>query len=107
MELHWLPIDKRIIFKILLLTYKCLNGEGPQYLKDMLVWYRPVRSLRSASVLQLQVPRSSLKTYGDRSFGVVAPNLWNSLPAKLRECSSTETFKKHLKTHLFKVAYNC
>ena len=24
-QLHWLPVDKRITFKILMLVYKCLN----------------------------------------------------------------------------------
>ena len=27
-ELHWLPVKYRIIYKILLLTYKCLHGMG-------------------------------------------------------------------------------
>ena len=31
-ELHWLPIQYRIIFKILLLVYKSLNGASPSYL---------------------------------------------------------------------------
>ena len=28
-NLHWLPIKSRITFKILLLTYKILNGQSP------------------------------------------------------------------------------
>ena len=28
-ELHWLPIHQRIAYKILTLTHKCLNGQGP------------------------------------------------------------------------------
>ena len=34
--LHWLPIEYRIKFKILTLTFKCLKGEGPHYLCDLL-----------------------------------------------------------------------
>ena len=34
-ELHWLPIRYRIEFKIILLTYKCLNDIGPLYLKEL------------------------------------------------------------------------
>ncbi len=33
--LHWLPIKHRIDFKILLITYKALNGFAPQYLTIM------------------------------------------------------------------------
>ena len=39
--LHWLPIEDRIVFTILLLTYKALNEIGPIYLKNLLVFYKP------------------------------------------------------------------
>ena len=29
MELHWLPVEQRINFKVLLITYKALNGQVP------------------------------------------------------------------------------
>ena len=32
MDLHWLPVKRRISFKILLLTYKALNALAPQYI---------------------------------------------------------------------------
>ena len=35
-ELHWLPIEQRIIFKINLITFKCLNNLAPPYLKELL-----------------------------------------------------------------------
>ena len=34
--LHWLPINFRIQFIILLLVYKCLNGQAPSYLSELL-----------------------------------------------------------------------
>ena len=36
-ELHWLLVKARIEFKIVLIIYKCLNGNTPKYLKDLLV----------------------------------------------------------------------
>ena len=33
-NLHWLPIRKRKLFKILLVLFKSVNGQGPTYLKD-------------------------------------------------------------------------
>ena len=30
-QLHWLPVRYRIVFKILLLVYKALNGTAPSY----------------------------------------------------------------------------
>ena len=104
-DLHWLPVKQRIDFKMLTLTYKCLNNLGPSYLTDLLLPYKPCRSLRSSSSLLLQVPKSKLKNYGDRAFAVAAPKLWNSLPADIRSSTSLESFKAALKTHLFKAAY--
>ena len=48
-SLHSLPIEARISFKILLLTYKILNGLAPGYLFDLISSYKPNRrNLRSA-----------------------------------------------------------
>ena len=33
-ELHWLPVESRVQYKILTLTYKALNGQAPAYLKS-------------------------------------------------------------------------
>ncbi len=41
--LHWLPIKHCIDFKILLITYKALNGLAPQYLSELLSHYNKVR----------------------------------------------------------------
>ena len=77
-SLHWLPIHRRIEFKILLLVYLCLHDIAPQYLAEMLTTHAVTRSLRSTDKQLLVVPRSKLKRHGDRSFNVVAPVLWNS-----------------------------
>jgi len=57
--------------------------------------------LRSANTQQLAVPRTNTG-YGDRSFAVSGPSVWNSLPTALRmsDCSLT-TFRTQLKTLLF------
>ena len=57
-NLNWLPVEKRIMFKLLLLCYKALNGAGPVYLKDMTQIAEPKRSgLRSADdFLHLERP---------------------------------------------------
>ena len=71
-ELHWLPIQDRIILKILLLTYKSLNNLGPSYLSDLLTFYQAPLNLRSPSdPLTLDPPKTRLKQYGDRSFSVI------------------------------------
>ncbi|KAG1928623.1 hypothetical protein F2P79_023546, partial [Pimephales promelas] len=104
-KLHWLPVKSRIKYKILLLTYKSLHGLAPQYIIDLLHSYTPSRSLRSSDKNLLVVPKSRLKTFGDRAFCVSAPSLWNKLPHEICSASSLSTFKNQLKTHLFTEAF--
>ena len=103
-ELHWLPVDYRPQFKVSLLTYKALHGLAPSYLKEMIKEYQPTRTLRSASKSLLEVPKART-AYGKKSFSHAAPVLWNNLPQHIKDAPSISSFKKRLKTHLFKTAY--
>lgn len=104
-DLHWLPVEFRVQFKILVITYRALHGQAPLYIQDLLHKNSPGRLLRSSGLDLLLVPRTRLKTKGDRAFCTVAPRLWNSLPLALRTMGSVNSFKKHLKTHLFGLAF--
>ena len=106
-DLRWLPVHERILFKILLMTFKCLNQLAPSYLSDLLIHYRPLRALRSSDKELLVQPRCHLKTYGERAFSFIAPKLWNTLPMSIKRCKSVEPFKSTLKTYLFKITLNC
>ena len=91
-SLHWLPVQYRLDYKILLLTYKALNGLTPVYIQDLIKPYKPRRSLRSDSKNLLYVPNSRRKTYGGCAFSVTAPKLWNALPTGIRQAQSVTTF---------------
>ena len=80
-QLHWLPVVKRIQFKILLLTSKAIHGLSPPYISE-LVTVKPKSSygLRSNnSTLLLPRMQKMLPTLGTRSFAAAAPALWNKL----------------------------
>ena len=102
--LHWLHIEARIILKILVLCFKCLTGNGPEYLSDLLVPYKPKRTLRSSAHLDLVIPNTCSKI-GDNSFKVFSPKLWNELPMYIKSASSVLCFRKLLNTYLFKQHY--
>ena len=104
-KLHWLPIDNRIVFKILLLTFKARAKLAPQYIQDLINDYTPQRNLRSGSKCLLETPNYNLESYGKRAFSVAAPRLWNSLPMELKTSTSIDIFKKKLKTYLFNHSY--
>ncbi|XP_068723844.1 uncharacterized protein [Montipora capricornis] len=103
-ELHWLPIEQRIKFKILLITFKALNKQAPNY--DLLTPYKPSRSLRSSTKNLLTKLVFNLKSCGGRSFVLAAAVLWNDLPQSIKDSQSAETFKQKLKRHLFLQAYS-
>ena len=102
-QLHWLPIRQRIHYKLFLLRFKAQHDLAPSYLQDCIIPYSPCRPLRTKHLLV--VPPTKLKTYGDRSFNKAAPLLWNKLPYHIRSCNKLDQFKRHLKSHLFNIAY--
>jgi hypothetical protein len=62
-ELHWLPIQSRIQFKLGLIVFKALNNLAPSYLQDLLKIHQPLWCLRSASKNLLQEPRTITKKH--------------------------------------------
>lgn len=98
-NLHWLKVKERIDFKIICIVHKCINGKAPQDLTSTLV-----KSQSSRSNL-LNIP-SYNSSFGERSFSVAGPRLWNSLPLEIRSITDSVSFKQNLKTHLFRKSYN-
>ena len=90
-ELHWLLVEQRINFKILLFTYKIINGLALMYLSELLAPYVPRRDLRSADKLLFCQPSYQTKTYGFKAFSISATHMWNKLPMDIK-CSSTIFF---------------
>jgi len=56
-ELHWLPVNKRINFKIATLAYQSLAFGQPTYLSLVLTPHQPQQSVRSVNQHLLSVPR--------------------------------------------------
>ena len=82
-------------------------GRSPAYLADMLIATADLpgrERLRSANSLRYETRKLKLK-FGERAFSYAGPKAWNSLHSILQELTNTDTFKKQLKTHLFKLAY--
>ena len=109
MDLHWLPYPQRITYKLCMIMFGCLRGSAPAYLADYCTSTSlvPGRSaLRSAAHGDIVVP-SHRTDWGLRSFAVAGPSSWNALPVDLRSSSfGLDIFAKHLKTHLFGLAYS-
>ena len=109
-QLHWLPIDSRIVFKICLLVRACLTGCAPAYLQEMCIPVSSVagrRGLRSSSRGDLIIPSFQGRPFrkertGRWAFSFACPTLWNRLPDDLRELlHKPDSFKRGLNTFLF------
>jgi len=103
-QLHWLPIEWRIRFKLATLTFKALHTGRPPYLSDLLHYHEPMRSLHSSGSHQLSVPRHNL-SFGSCAFRFSAPRVSNSLPASIRDSHSLPAFRRNLNTFYFQSAY--
>ena len=78
-QLHWLPVNYRIKFKLSTLTYRALAIHQPPYLASLLHFSNVPRQLRSSTSQQLSIPRTKLNL-GMRALSVAAPIIWNELP---------------------------
>ena len=107
-QLHWLPINYRIKFKIATLVHNVLHGRCPPYLSDLINFAAADagrRGLRSSSSGAAVLQRTRTK-FGNRAFSVSGPAIWNSLPPSLRLIDSHSSFRRQLKTHLFSLAFD-
>ena len=94
-ELHWLNIDQRISFKILLLVFKCIYGLAPHALANCIFIKDPDKLLLEVSTF------FSKSKYGNRAFSFYAPRQWNALPQDIRLIDNITTFKGRVKHFMF------
>jgi hypothetical protein len=104
-RLHWLPVEQRCKFKILILVHRVVYTGLPKYLNVQKKTFS--RTTRLSGTLVLEVPMTKQKTLSCRTFTHAAPKLWNELPNQLRSISDHQLFKAALKTHLFTCYFNC
>ena len=92
-NLHWLNIEQRVVFKVLLVVYKCINGLAPDVLKSLI-------TVRNTETLILKQTYFNNTKFGKRAFVYYAPKYWNSLPLNIRLVSDINCFKTSLKSYL-------
>ena len=102
-DLHWLPITKRITFKLCCIAHRCIYGDAPEYLKKLI---KPANSrtvplaLRSHNAMLLHQPIPHINA-ASGGFAFAGPKAWNHLPAHCRSVNDYTLFKRVLKTELF------
>ena len=97
-KLHWLRVESRIIFKVLLLVFKAIHGQCSDNLQKLLRYKR--YNCRPQDVMMLETKNAKTK-YGKRTFSYAGPRLWNALPLQIRTEENIASFKTKVKTLLF------
>ena len=124
-NLHWLPVEYRIRYKILLYTFKAIHQSAPQYINDMFT----IKSTRYRSrlssitrniefvngdisgdivfddIIYLEVPRTKSVTFKQRSLVVSGPQLWNSLPTFIQNGEQFGWFQKQDQNLLIQISF--
>ena len=109
-SLHWLRVPERIVFKVATLTFRALHGTAPPYITSQFTRVADMsnrRRLRSAHhPVSWTFRLSACQTVGSRAFPIAGAKVWNSLPDDVTSALSLSTFRRHLKTYLFRCCYN-
>ena len=112
-DLHWLRIEERIVYKLLILTFKAfIDRTAPLYLCELIEQQKSSTNTRTrlandAFLLKLPPPsRNCSDTFFYRSFTYGAPYEWNKLDERVRWLSNINLFKSEIKTVLFLRYFN-
>jgi len=101
-QLHWLPVEERIIYKLCLFMHYIHIGLAPKYLSDCVSTVSVASGryrLRSTGSEVYILPRTRTR-FGERGFFYSGPAGWNTLPSVLHDITDTSTFRKRLKNVL-------
>ena len=90
------------------MVWKCLNDSAPESLSELIKVKKCERNTRESSnnVNELVVPFVKKSSFAARSFSVYGPGVWNKLPPHIKMYTNYTSFKRLLKTFLFKRAFS-
>lgn len=91
-ELHWLKVEQRVMFKCLLLVFKCINGLALNGLNNMI-------AVRNTENSRLYTTFHDCSKYGKQAFEYYASRYWNILPVNMRCINNVASFKTALKSY--------
>ena len=88
-DLHWLRINERIEYKILIWTHRTFYETGPMYLSELIKKHNSSNRTRRANdhcLLSIPPPISKMcaNSYFELSFSYAAPFLWDRLDMSIR-----------------------
>ena len=92
--LHWLPVQQRINYKVILLTFKVHSTLTPSYLHRLIQDCKHGHNLQSTTTTLCQTFTTT--TFVKRAFRCSAPEVWNSLPKSVPNSDSVAVYAQSL-----------
>ena len=92
-------LEHRRYYSSLVLLYKCMNSNGPQYIKNFFQTRYTKYILRSRGIT-LEQSGYNNKSFHN-SFTYIVSRLWNKLPAHIETSSKFSEFTRNLETFDF------
>ena len=107
MELHWLPIEHKIKFKLCLIMHAAVSGQCPDYIRWAItpLAMLPGRNMLRAAANGLYDVQRTRTMFRQQEFCVAGPWQWNDLPFDIWEITDHAAFKRALTLHFFRLAY--
>ena len=101
-KLGWLSMKQRRDLHCLTMLYKILHNSAPDYLQDMFTYQHEVHSVntRGSQNNLIWIDKNIKSKVHRDSFRYYAPCLYNKLPAKIKSCTSVNSFKSNLTKYL-------
>ena len=81
------------------LTFKCLNGQAPDYLNSYFHERSSLHDRNTRNKQKLNIP-AYRSAAGQRTFEYRAVSLWNSLPSNITEHDNCKDFKRNFYNYL-------
>ena len=99
-------MEQRIIYKILILTYKSfVDVSDPLYLRELVKKKNKSANTRLADgsllLVVLPISKGSSNTFFERSFIYAAPTKWSKLDGCIRKITNFDSLKREIKRTLF------
>ena len=92
-------LNKKRYYSSLVLLYKCMNSNGPQYIKNFFQIRYSKYNLRGRGI-NLEQPGYNNKFFHN-SFTYIVSRLWNKLPVHIKTSSTFGDFTRNLKVFDF------
>ena len=96
-QLGWIPFFHEAVINRMVLVHKCLYGNCPDYLTQMLLRNADISSRTTRrGTINLVCPRYKRETEGGKSFTVASIRFWNALPDKIKSIKNLANFKNNV-----------